>query len=79
MMANERGLSCFDARRSNHALLKGNQPCIEQQEIDRPTSFDQLGKRGLDVGGRVQIKLQRREDLPFGLRRELSGRFLDLG
>jgi hypothetical protein len=30
MMADQRGLRRLDARRSEHALLKWNQPCIEQ-------------------------------------------------
>ena len=63
MMADERGLRSLDARRSERALLKGNQPCIEQQEIDRLTSLDQLGEGGLNAGRLVQIQLQRREDL----------------
>ena len=76
MMADQRGLRSLDARRSDHALLAWDHPGIEQQEIDRPTSFDQLGEGGLDAGRRVQLQLQRREDLSFGFRRELSGRFL---
>src|SRR5271166_6519883 len=47
--------------------------------MDRPTSLDQLGEGGLDAGRRVQIQLQRRENLCFGLSRELSGRFLNPG
>ncbi len=35
---------------------------IEQQEIDRLTSLDQLAEGGLDAGRCVQIQLQRRED-----------------
>ena len=77
MMADQRGLSSLDARRSEHALLTWDHPCIEQQEIDRPTSLDELGEGGLDAGRRVQIQLQRRENLCLGLSRELSGRFLD--
>jgi hypothetical protein len=30
MMADERGLSRLDARRSEHALLTWDHPCIEQ-------------------------------------------------
>ena len=63
----------------SHALLTWDHPCIEQQEIDRLTSLDQLGEGGLNAGRRVQIQLQRREDLFLGLSRELSGRLLDLG
>jgi Transposase DDE domain group 1 len=37
MMADQRGLRSLDARRSEHALLTWDQPCIEQQEIDRQT------------------------------------------
>ena len=77
MMADQRGLRSLDARRSEHARLARDHPGIEQQEIDRPTSLDQRGERGLNAGRRVQIQLQRREDLSFGLSRELSGRFLD--
>ena len=51
MMTDERGLRCLDARRSELALLTGDQPCIEQQEIDRSTSLDQLGEGGLDAVG----------------------------
>ncbi len=79
MMPDERGLRRFDARRGEHALLKGNQPCIEQQEIDRPISLDQFGEGGLNAGRLVQIELQRREDLFFGISRELRGRFLGTG
>src|SRR5579863_10727553 len=79
MMPNERSLRSFDALRSEHALFKRNQPCIEQEEIDRPTLLDQRGDGGVNVDRVVQIKLQRREDLPLCLRRELTGRFLDLG
>ena len=79
MMADERGLRSLDARRSEHALLTWDHPCIEQQEIDRPTSLDQLGEGSLYAGRCVQIQLQRREDLGLGLSRELSGRFLDPG
>src|SRR5271169_7119212 len=77
MMADERGLRSLDARRSEYPLLTWHHPCIEQQEIDRPTPLDQLGEGGLNAGRRVQLQLQRREDLSFGLGRELSGRFLD--
>ena len=79
MMTDERSLRCLDARRGNLALFEGNQPSIEQQEIDRPTSFDQLSNRGPGAGGRVQIKLQRSEHPFFGFRREPLGRFLGLG
>src|SRR5271170_2571893 len=79
MMADQRGLRGLEARRSDHALFTGDHPCIEQQEIDRLTPLDQLGDGGLNAGRRVQIQLQRREDLFLGLGRELSGRFLDLG
>ena len=41
--------------------------------------LNERGDGGVNVDWVVQIKLQRREDLPFDLRRELSGRFLDLG
>ena len=75
MMADQRGLSRLDARRSEHALLTRDHPCIEQQEIDRLTALDQRGERGLNTGRRVQIQLQRRENLFLGLSRELSGRF----
>ena len=60
-------------------FLTWDHPCIEQQEIDRLTPLDQLGEGGLNAGRRVQIQLQRREDLFLGLSRELSGRFLDPG
>ena len=41
MMADERGRNfALDARRSEHALLTSDHPCIEQQEIDRPTSLE---------------------------------------
>ncbi len=50
---------------------------MEQYEIDRPTSFDRLGERGLDAGRLVQI--QQREYHCFVLSRELSGRFLNPG
>src|SRR5450755_1741422 len=63
MMADERSLRSLDARRSDHALLTWDHPCIEQQEIDRLTSPDQLGQGGLDAGRCVQIELQRSEDL----------------
>ena len=63
MMADQRGLRRLDARRSEHALLTWDHPCIEQQEIDRPTSLDECGEGGLNAGRRVQIQLQRREDL----------------
>ena len=76
MMADELGLSRLDARRSEHELLIGNQPCIEQQEIDRPNLLDQRGDGGVDVDRVVQIKLQRREDHGFVLRGELSGHLL---
>src|SRR5271170_6716985 len=77
MMADQRGLRSLDARCSEHALLTWDHPGIEQQEINRPTSLDELGEGGLNAGRLVQIQLQRREDLSFGLSRELSGRFLD--
>ena len=35
MVADQRGLSCFDARFSDHPRLEWNQPGIEQQEIDQ--------------------------------------------
>jgi hypothetical protein len=79
MMADERGLSRLDARRSDHALLTRDHPRIEQQEIDRPTALDQLGEGGLNAGRRVQIQRQRRENLSLGLSRELSGRLPDPG
>ena len=60
-------------------LFEGDQPGIEQQEIDLLTSFDQLGDSGLNAGRRVQIEFQRREDLFLGLSRELSSRLLDRG
>ena len=44
MMADQRGLRSLDARRSEHALLTWDHPCIEQQEIDRPTSLDERGE-----------------------------------
>ena len=78
MMADQRGLRSLDARRSDDARLARNHTGIEQQEIDRPTSLDQLRERGLNAGRLVQIHLQRREDLSFGLSRELCGRFPDL-
>src|SRR5208282_4280420 len=37
MMADQRGLRSLDARRSDHALLAWNHPCVEQQEINRLT------------------------------------------
>jgi len=45
MMAAQRGLSRLDARRSEDALLTWDHPGIEQEEIDAPTSLDQLGER----------------------------------
>ena len=78
MMADQRGLRSFDALRSERALFEGDQPGIEQQEIDRLTPLDQLGEGGLNAGRRVQIELQRREDFFLGLSRELSSRLLDL-
>src|SRR5277367_5924868 len=79
MMADQRSLRSLDARCSEHARLARDHPGIEQQEIDRPTSLDELGERGLNAGRRVQIQLQRRENMCLGLSRELSGRFLDPG
>ena len=77
MMADQRGLRSLDPQGGEHARLKGDHPCIEQQEIDRPTSLDEFGEAGRNAGRLVQIQFQRREDLSFGLTRELSGRFLD--
>jgi hypothetical protein len=79
MMPDERGLRRLDARLGENALLKGNQPCIEQQEIDRLASLDELGNGRLNAGRRVQIQRQRREDHCFVLSRELSGRLLGPG
>ncbi len=79
MMADQRGLRSLDARRSHHALFTWDHPCIEQQEIDRLTPLDELGEGGLDAGRRVQLQLQRRENLCLGLSRELSGRLLGPG
>ena len=60
-------------------FLAGDQPGIEQQEIDRLISLGQLGQGGLDAGVHIQIQRQRREDLCLGLSCELSCRFLGLG
>src|SRR5258708_2084662 len=79
MMADERGLRSLDARRSDHALLTWDHPCIEQQEIDRLAALDELGEGGLNAGRLVQIQRQRREDHCFVLSRELSGRLLGPG
>ena len=43
--------------------LSSHDSCIEQQEIDRPTSLDEFGEDGLNAGQCVQLQLQRREDL----------------
>jgi hypothetical protein len=50
MMADVRSFSRFDARRGDYLLLTRDHPCIEQQEIDRPTSPDELGEGGLNAG-----------------------------
>ncbi len=76
MMADQRGLRRLDARRSEHALLHRDHPCGEQQEVHRLTSLSDRAscEGGLNAGRRVQLQLQRREDLSFGLlSRELSG------
>ncbi len=64
---------------SDDALLPWDYPGIEQQEIDRSTALDQLGEGRLNAGRRVQIQLQRREDISLSLSRELGGRLLDQG
>src|SRR5579872_2434349 len=79
MMPDERGLRRLNTRRGESALLKGNQPCIEQQEIDRLVSLDELGHSRLNAGRLVQIQRQRRENRSFVLSRELSGRLLGPG
>ena len=76
MMPDKRGLRRLDARCRDSALLKGNQPCIEQQEIDRLAALDELGNGRLNAGRLVQIQCQRRENRSFVLSRELSGRLL---
>ncbi len=56
MMPDKRGLRRLDARRRDSALLKGNQPCSEQQEIDRLTALDEFGNGRLNAGRLVQIE-----------------------
>jgi len=79
MMPAQRGLSRLDARRSEDALLTWDHPGIEQEEIDAPTSLDQLDERGLNAGRRVPLQLQPREHPSVGLSRGLSGRFPNPG
>src|SRR5690242_19582391 len=81
MVPDEWGLRHLDARRSEHALLTSHDSCIEQEEIDRSTSLDELGEDGLNAGQcvQLQLQLQRREDLCLGLSCELSGRLLSPG
>jgi hypothetical protein len=78
MMTDERGLRRLDAHGGERALLKGNQPCIEQQEIDRLAALDELGNGRLNTRRLVQIERQRRENA-FVFSRELSGRLLGPG
>ncbi len=78
-MADERRLRSLDARRGDHPLLTRDHPGIEQQDINRLTSLDELGQGGLNAGRLVQFQLQRREYLCPGLSRELSGRCLNPG
>jgi hypothetical protein len=54
MMAAQRGLSCLDARRSEHALLTWDHPGIEKEEIEAPSSIDQLGERDRMFHGRLR-------------------------
>jgi hypothetical protein len=54
MMAARRRLSRLDARRSEHALLTWDHPGIAQEEIEAPTSLDQLGKRDRMFHGRLR-------------------------
>jgi len=79
MMADQRRLRSFDALGSERALLEGDQPGIEQQEIDGLPPLDQLGESRLHAGRLVQIQLHRREDVLLGLSRELSSRLPDPG